>query len=210
MTLKQSNACVDIEDRINVIEFYHEVLWESQQDYIDTIQTHNEKRVSFSSEPPKVYEYEPEPSGTLYLFDYEIYKQTIQQQEEEDESTLFDFYHDNSSFQFPKLTSPSHDFRPIVNQAFLHHRNDSFIHSPLASPTVSEEEKSLKEHSKKPKNYYQLFKRNTRQDNKTEPGNNQTLFRRVLVKIKLPPRLMVQRKSSFLSLRKKISSFIDS
>lgn len=53
-------------NRINVVDFYHKVLWASQQ-YTELLPTKNDRRVSFSADPPIVYEYEPEYSKCQLL-----------------------------------------------------------------------------------------------------------------------------------------------
>ncbi|GAN01458.1 hypothetical protein MAM1_0007c00891 [Mucor ambiguus] len=51
-------------EKFNIVEFYHKILWASQleQERYQHYDDHNKirKRVTFSVEPPQIYEYEPE------------------------------------------------------------------------------------------------------------------------------------------------------
>ncbi|KAI9474291.1 MAG: hypothetical protein EXX96DRAFT_652972 [Benjaminiella poitrasii] len=51
---------------VNVMEFYHKILWDSQhqqqQSESDTLKDEN-RRVRFSAEPPEIYEYEADDTG---------------------------------------------------------------------------------------------------------------------------------------------------
>lgn len=68
----------------NIVAFYHQILWASQlcEAQQNTLDRNNKtcKVVSFSSEPPTIYEYEPEYSKSkLGIFDYQILRRRFQQ-----------------------------------------------------------------------------------------------------------------------------------
>ncbi|CEG79742.1 hypothetical protein RMATCC62417_14171 [Rhizopus microsporus] len=50
-------------NKLNVIEFYHKILWDSQQ--LEPLPSKHGRRVGFSTDPPIIHEYESECSGDL-------------------------------------------------------------------------------------------------------------------------------------------------
>lgn len=50
-------------NKLNVIEFYHKILWDSQQ--LEPLPSKHGRRVGFSTDPPTIHEYESECSGDL-------------------------------------------------------------------------------------------------------------------------------------------------
>lgn len=126
--------------KFNVVEFYHQILWASQQYEVEEETNKNKRKVvTFSTDPPIIHEYEPGYSKNC-LFDYSFFKRKFHQHyhsDEEEEDRLLKqrpqqkqyVYHppvaasdeeaeeqyDQHSHRLMKTRSLS-EFRPIRNQ----------------------------------------------------------------------------------------------
>ena len=121
----------------NLVEFYHQILWASQSN--DQQQTNKKGcRVSFSSEPPTIHEYEPEYNKSKLIFlDYQIFRKRSQHHSQhlKDEQHQFlsskqsekDIEESNDSIEKeyldhqPLATRRSiSEFQPIRNSQYRH------------------------------------------------------------------------------------------
>ncbi|KAG0938864.1 hypothetical protein G6F57_006560 [Rhizopus arrhizus] len=89
-------------NRINVVDFYHKVLWASQQ-YTELLPAKNNQRVSFSADPPIVYEYEPEYSKCQILNYRTIFQKAKLYKQE------FHFYEKHQQLNEPFLAIAEED-----------------------------------------------------------------------------------------------------
>ncbi|KAG2206840.1 hypothetical protein INT47_007596 [Mucor saturninus] len=209
------------EKKFNVVEFYHKILWASQTSPIDEA-CHGNRRVTFSTEPPVIYEYEPEypqrysdhfkppPSSRHSGENYNSYYYYLQpptspqdKEEEEDDDVDFSFFRNHRLMKTRSLC----DFKPIPNGDF-----NSFLY-PTTTTTLEDLDP--------PPSYieYNVY-REPMEDPMFIPNNNkklgkkqsmvwvgQAFLQKTLRKIKSSPRLMMARRSSMLSLRKNKSFF---
>ncbi|KAF1799947.1 hypothetical protein V8B55DRAFT_1367889 [Mucor lusitanicus] len=121
-------------EKFNIVEFYHKILWASQQEqerYQHYEDHHNKtrKRVTFSAEPPQIYEYEPEYTTstltTSFLSGY--IKRKLRPVQNEQFPTkrpqpkspvppllLEDYFKDKTIVRVRSIT----DFNPVPNQFY--------------------------------------------------------------------------------------------
>lgn len=221
------------ERRFNVVEFYHKILWASQQCEEGSIREKGGNRVTFSAEPPVIYEYEPEYSyptnkRTSYFnyrnfrppppswqqgeernYHHHHYPQPpiiIRNKEEEEEEE------DLSLFQNHRLmkTRSLSEFKPIPNGDF----NATLLYPPINDdddPPPSYIEYNV---YSKPENHdlylmdppTPVHKKLTKKQSTVWVG--QAFLQKTLRKIKSSPRLaMIGRRSSMVSLHKNKSFF---
>lgn len=208
--------------KFNVVEFYHKILWASQQceQVVSTIKEKGCNRVTFSTEPPVIYEYEPEYSNTnkkTSFFNYQNFKS-----QQGDcyyySQPLMNDYDDDNLLQNHRLmkTRSLSEFKPIPNQDF----NTSSL-APCYQSSMDDDNDpppsyiEYNVYSNIDSNLFESRFINNNLVNKKSVVKKesalwvgQAFFQRTLRKIKSTPRLMViQRRSSMASLRKKKSFF---
>ncbi|KAK4511124.1 uncharacterized protein ATC70_012335 [Mucor velutinosus] len=120
-------------EKFNIIEFYHKILWTSQQEQerYQQYDDHNKprKRVTFSAEPPQIYEYEPEHTTstltTSFLSEYikrKLYPvqnerfptKRPQQKSPKPPLLLGDYFMDKTTVRVRSITN----FNPVPNQFY--------------------------------------------------------------------------------------------
>lgn len=138
---------ITIRKKHDIVAFYRQILWASQlcEMQQNTLER-NDKRckvVSFSSEPPTIYEYEPEYSKSkLGIFDYQIFRRRFQQHQlhQKDEHRQFisskleekslevkKMVADDNEYKNHKLmkTRSISEFRPLRNMKYSNLNNSS-------------------------------------------------------------------------------------
>lgn len=200
--------------KFNVVEFYHKILWASQQCEQVVPTTKKGNRVSFSTEPPVIYEYEPEYSNTnkrTSYFNYQNFK-SRQGDNYYYSQPPMDDYDDDSLYQNRRLmkTRSLSEFKPIPNHNFNSTVNSCY--QPLTimddDPPPSYIEYNI--YSNLDNNLFEArFTIPTKKVLKKETNSwaGQAFFQKTLRKIKSSPRLMIQRRASMVSLHKKKSFF---
>ncbi|GAA5795995.1 hypothetical protein HPULCUR_001360 [Helicostylum pulchrum] len=119
----------DVTSKFNVFEFYHKILWASQQCEEEQVVPIKKKgcRVTFSLEPPIIHEYEPEFTNTnkTCIHYYQSFKRKFHQVKKEQEKYFYPTIEDDEMYyqnrRLMKTRSLS-DFKPIPNQ--LYHPNN--------------------------------------------------------------------------------------
>jgi hypothetical protein len=126
-------------ERLNIVEFYHKVLWTSQQQsYCSDI--NQKRRVQFSPNPPDIYEYEPEYNRGLLPKYFKKKKFQYHLGDEHYPHNIIHTQHHHTvcSNKAPvkQLTKPRSlsDFRPIPNQQFNRQEKQHSSEYDLTSP----------------------------------------------------------------------------
>ncbi|KAI8875812.1 hypothetical protein K501DRAFT_280012 [Backusella circina FSU 941] len=114
--------------RINVMEFYHKILWDSQNNSETNTEndTRIKRRVRFSQEPPEVFEYEPEETKYRSFFDYhslarkqkKLRLDTKEKYPHKEIASVKDISPILSYKTLRANTRSISDFRPIINDQF--------------------------------------------------------------------------------------------
>lgn len=133
-------------EKFNIVEFYHKILWASQQEQeqYQHYEDHNKtrKRVTFSVEPPEIYEYEPEyttsTSTSSFLSDY--FKRKLHPIQNEQFPTkrlspklpvppllLEDYFKDKTIVRVRSIT----DFNPVPNQFYKQQQEAPAYHDAM-------------------------------------------------------------------------------
>lgn len=216
MSLEQDNLKAWPSDvttsKFNVFEFYHKILWASQQCEEQVVPIKKKGcRVTFSLEPPIIHEYEPEFTNTnkTCVFYYQSFKRKFHQATKEQDKYFYPTIEDDEMYyqnrRLMKTRSLS-DFKPIPNQ--LYHPNHELTRSSYSVYDIPH-------YDDDPPPSYIEYRKDDQDENRCKITNlfggnikikKATFFKRTLRKIKSSPRL-IQRKSSILSLRKKSSFF---
>ncbi|KAG2235327.1 hypothetical protein BDF21DRAFT_428919 [Thamnidium elegans] len=200
--------------KFNVFEFYHKILWASQQCEEQVVPIKKKGcRVTFSLEPPMIHEYEPEFINTnkTCIFDYQSFKRKFHQAKEQEKYFYPTIEDDEMYYQNRRLmkTRSLSDFKPIPNQMY-HANNNNSTELTRSSYSLYD----IPHYDDDPPPSYIEY-RNDQDENRYKNtnllGGNMKIkkaefFKRTLRKIKSSPRL-IQRKSSMISLRKKKSFF---
>lgn len=137
-----------IRKKHNIVEFYHQILWASQlveNEQIATMKSKNGCRVSFSTEPPTIYEYEPEYIKSKFgFFDYQIFRKRFQQHSQYQKEEQYQFISskksvahqqeevyaveeglDDEEYNNHRLikTRSISEFRPVLNVRYNNYNN---------------------------------------------------------------------------------------
>lgn len=149
-------------EKFNVVEFYHKILWASQQQYqhCEDQNKINRKRVTFSEDPPEIYEYEPEYTKTTTSFFSEYFKRKSHNLENEQYPTRKiqqqpsvpldeECFKDITIVRVRSIT----DFNPVPNQQYkqqqqqvppyhesMHAFDSSFMHTDMSFEMEQQEE----------------------------------------------------------------------
>jgi hypothetical protein len=218
--------------RINVIEFYHKILWDSQNKCEPNTEEDSKvkRRVRFSQEPPEIFEYEPEETKHRRFFDYQS---LARKQQKLSLDTKEKYPHKEIALVKDLPPVPSYktlrantrsigDFRPIINDQFKappysidafnsSHRfifstyyANSLSNTPQEPPPYKEYENILFRNENGQRKKPSDIQTSTNQLPYKEKTNSSSLVFNTLRRIKSSPRLLLQRKASVVSLRKKV------
>lgn len=200
-------------DKLDLAEFYHKILWASQQFEEQLAMPIKKKgrKVTFSLEPPIVHEYEPElisNTNKTYAFNYQTIKRNLDQGKEKYYycSTIPSDELCEQNVRLLKTRSIS-DFKPISNG--LYHSNGN---TEATSPnyngfnTPNDCYNSDSSYIEYPNNLDETKVKNAGFFSGNLLIKKTAFFKRTLLKIKSSPKL-IQRKSSMISLRKNSSFF---
>jgi hypothetical protein len=255
-------------EKFNVVEFYHKILWASQhqQQEYQRYEDQNKiawKRVTFSLDPPEIYEYEPEYTKATTSFFPDYFKRKFHNLENEQYSTRkiqqqSSIPLDEKNFKDVTIVRVRSitDFNPVPNQQYNQQQqqqqvpsyyesmqafDSSFMHIDMSFEREQQEEMYAVSCSSSavmdesiisspPPSYNEecVIKRKMSltsglkrrismkfwSSNSNDTGGNSSSCSntteekglvRTLRKIKSSPRLMIQRRASVVSLRKKAS-----